>query len=129
VFGVVSLLLDVAAAITAVAEPLDDLQERRQSDDDDSDEAIGCYPLVDVVEEEDELLVLVEIPGFYSADVQFKVREDILILADSQDHEFHEILLPEGYDLDEPASIHFNNGITTIKYPKALVPCSQRRIA
>jgi HSP20 family molecular chaperone IbpA len=129
VFGVVSLLLDVAAAITAVTEPLDDLQERRHIDDDDSDEAIGCYPLVDVVEEEDELVVLVEIPGFYSADLRVKVREDILILADSQDHEFHEILLPGGYDLDEPTSVRFNNGVTTIKYPKALVSCSQRRIA
>ena len=128
-FGVLSFLIDVAVAISAAVPPSDDPDEIRYIDSDDSDEAFGCLPLVDVVEEEGELIVLIEIPGFYSQDVRFKVLEDILILADSQDHEFHEILLPKGYHLDKPTGIRFNNGVTTIRYPKALVPCRQRRIA
>lgn len=128
-FGVLSFLIDVAVAISATVPPSDDLDEIRDTDTDDSDDAIGCCPLVDVVEEEGELVILFEIPGFYSEDVKFKVLEDILILADSQDNEFHEILLPRGYNLDTPTCVRFNNGITTIKYPKALVACSQLRTA
>jgi HSP20 family molecular chaperone IbpA len=129
VFGVFSFLIDLAGAITVVAGQPEDSPRRRLIDNDDSDEAIGCYPLVDAVEEEDELVVVIEIPGFYSTDIRFEVREGILILADNHDHEFHEILLPADYNLDEPTCVHFNNGVIIIKFPRREIPCSQRRIA
>jgi HSP20 family molecular chaperone IbpA len=119
VFGAVSFLINVAAAISGVVGESDDLHDRPHVDNDDSDEVIGSYALVDVLEEEGELVVLIEIPGFYSEDITFKVREDILILVDGQDHEFHEILLPTGYNLDEATCMRFNNGVITIKYEKA----------
>lgn len=118
-FGAVSFLINVAAAISTVAEQFDDLPGRPHVDNDDSDEVMACNTLVDVLEEEDEVVVLMENPGFYSEDVNFKVREDILILVDGQDHEFHEILLPTGYNLDEPTCVRFNNGVMTIRYEKA----------
>jgi HSP20 family molecular chaperone IbpA len=129
VFGVVSFLVDVAAVITAAAGPSDDHREKRHMDSCDSEEPTACRPLVDVVEEEGELVILIEIPGFYSTEMTFRVQDDILILADDQDHEFHEILLPEGYNLDDRSCISFNNGVTTIKFPKVPVPCSRRKIA
>lgn len=128
-FGVLSLLIDVALAIGAAAPPSDDLDARYYVDEDDSDDGFAFGPLVDVVEEEGELVVLIEIPGFYSQDVRFKVLEDILVLADSEDREFHEIMLPRGYKLDRPTCVRFNNGIITIRYRKAPVPCAQRKIA
>lgn len=118
-FGAVSLLLNVVDVISAVAGRSPDLHDKPRGDSDDADELIGSYTLVDVLEEEGELVVLIEMPGFYSEDIAFKVREDILILVDGQDREFHEILLPTGYNLDEPTCVRFNNGVITIKYEKA----------
>jgi len=118
VFGAVSFLINVAAVISTVAEEFDDFPGRPHADNDDSCEVMACNTLVDVLEEEGEVVVLMENPGFYSEDVRFKVRDDILILVDGQEHEFHEILLPTGYNLDEPTCLRFNNGVMTIKYEK-----------
>jgi len=118
VFGALSFLIEVAAVMESAVTPCDDF-----------DEAFGCRPLVDVVEEEGELVVLIEMPGYYSQDVRLKVVEDILIVSDARDSEFHEILLPKGYHLDEATRARFNNGITVIKFPKAPLPCGRRKIA
>lgn len=128
-FGAVSFLLDVAAVIGTAAAASADLPERTDIDCDDSRGAMGCRPIVDVVEEEGELVVLMEIPGFYGEDVKYKIFEDVLILVDSEDNEFHEVLLPAGYSLDEATCVNFNNGVTVIKFPRASVPCRLRKIA
>ncbi len=117
-FGVVSILISVANAISAATEDVGDVHDRRDFNSDDSDDGIGCRPLVDILEEEDELVVLIEIPGCYSEEFEFKVREDVLILVDEDDREYHEILLPEGYNLDDPTSTLFNNGVITLRYQK-----------
>ena len=119
-FGVLSLLIGVAEVITSTAaagEP-EYLHEGPDldSDEDDFDAALNC-PLVDILEEEDELVVLIEVPGCYE-DVEFRVREDILIFTNDEGREYHEVLLPRGYDLEEPSGTHFNNGIIIRKYQK-----------
>jgi HSP20 family molecular chaperone IbpA len=132
VFGAVSFLIDLAVAVSAAADPSDDVRERPDVDSgdfDECDDAMGCRPLVDVVEEEDELVVLMEIPGFYSEPVHFSVLEDVLVLADSQGNEYHEVLLPMGYAFNEATSASFNNGVTIIKFPRAAAPCLHRKIA
>jgi HSP20 family molecular chaperone IbpA len=120
VLGVVSLLIGVAeviAATTAAREPeyLDEGPDLDENED-DFDAAVN-YPLVDILEEEDELVVLIEVPGCYE-DVKFGVREDILIFTNDEGREYHEVLLPRGYDLEEFSGALFNNGIITMKYHK-----------
>jgi len=118
-FGL-SLLIGVAEVITAAAAAGEHeyLREGRDLDgnEDDLDVAIK-YPLVDILEVEDELLVLIEVPGSYE-NVGFRVREDILIFTNDEGREYHEVLLPTGYDLGKPTGTHFNNGIITMKYQK-----------
>ncbi len=129
-FGAISFLIDVAEVINAAVAPADDFRETRYIDNDDSDdEAIGYPPLVDVMEEDAELIILLEGPGCYAKEVRLKVLEDILIVTDSEDRELHEVLLPKGYYLDEATRVGFNNGVTIIKFPKALSACIQRKIA
>lgn len=117
-FSPVSLLLDVAAAISAVSDHFQELHGKSNGDSDDFDEIMSFTPLVDVLEEKDELVVLIERLGFYSEYVKFKTVADILVLIDDEDRDRHEILLPEGYDLEEPTAILSNNGVMTIKYSK-----------
>jgi HSP20 family molecular chaperone IbpA len=108
--------VSVAEVLSAVVDqPYD---PRGHAEHDDSEEVSNCEPLVDVLEDDNELLVLIEILGGYSGDVTFRVKDDILVLVDAQDQEYHEILLPEGYDLDEPSGTCFNNGVITIRHRK-----------
>jgi HSP20 family molecular chaperone IbpA len=119
VFGL-SLLIGVAEVITAAAATREH-EYVHEGPDLDGDEDDFCeaakYPLVDVLEGEDELVVLIEVPGCHE-DVEFRVREDILIFANDEGREYHEVLLPRGYDLEKPTGTHFNNGIITMKYQK-----------
>jgi len=117
-FGVVSLLIDVANVISCAAGPGNARHDRQAVDFEDCDQIVVCPPVVDVLEEEDELLVLIEVPGCYSEDFRFSVCEDVLTLMDEEDRECHEILLPEGYNLDHPGSVCFNNGVITLRYHK-----------
>jgi len=124
VFGVVSFLVNVAATISSVAKDSDQLDGAPDGDADDLDEVMSFNPLVDVLEEEDELVVLIERFGFYSESVKFKTDADILVLLDAEDRDRHEILLPDGYDLEEPTHVHSNNGVMTIRYRKTCdTPC------
>jgi HSP20 family molecular chaperone IbpA len=120
VFGVVSLLIGVAEVITATTAAREPEYVHEGPDlDGDEDDFYGAvnYPLVDILEGEDELVVLIEVPGCYE-DAEFRVREDILIFTNHEGREYHEVLLPRGYDLEEPTGTHCNNGIITIKYQK-----------
>jgi HSP20 family molecular chaperone IbpA len=126
VFGVLSLLIGVAEVVTATtaAREPEYLHEGPDldGDEDDFDAAVN-YPLVDILEEEDELVVLIEVPGCYE-DAEFRVQEDILIFTNDEGREYHEVLLPRGYDLEEPSGTQFNNGIITMKYQKLPDPLS-----
>gem|GEM_PF-1178797 len=121
-FGVVSLLINVANVMCCAAGPAGERHARRDIDFEDCDQIVVCPPVVDVLEEEDELLVLMEIPGCYAEKFSFNICEDVLTLMDEDDRECHEILLPDGYELDHPASVCFNNGVITIRYQKIAAP-------
>jgi len=76
-------------------------------------------PLVDVFEEKDHILVVAEIPGIGTEDVQLEVKDDVLILnAEKGDKKYHkEILLPESFPR-EKMDISCNNGVLEIKCAK-----------
>lgn len=73
-------------------------------------------PLVDVIEENDHVLVLVEMPGVADEDVQLDLNGDILLLhAERGSKKYHkEILLPRVFaDIAMERSCH--NGILEVK--------------
>ena len=73
-------------------------------------------PVADVLEEEDHTLVVAEMPGISSEDVQLEVKDDLLIIkADRGDKKYRkEVLLPRSYSR-EKMQISCNNGILEIK--------------
>lgn len=76
-------------------------------------------PVVDIFEEEDHTLVVAEMPGITTDDVQIEVKDDLLsIHAEKNDKKYRkEILLPENYS-KEKMTISCNNGILEIKCVK-----------
>lgn len=76
-------------------------------------------PLVDVLDEEDHLMVVAEIPGVEEKDIQATVEGDILVIvASSQDRKYQkEVLLPSPVD---PASLtsSYRNGVLEVKLSK-----------
>ena len=73
-------------------------------------------PLVDVFEEPDYTLVVVEMPGISSGDVQVDIQDDLLtIKAAKNDKKYSkEVLLPQSYPKDK-MQVTCNNGILEIK--------------
>jgi HSP20 family protein len=79
-------------------------------------------PLVDVLEEEDQLSVIAEIPGVEEQDVVLHLEGDVLeIAATAQDRKYwKEVLLPWAVD-PEPVHSSCRNGVLEVKYHKASV--------
>jgi HSP20 family protein len=73
-------------------------------------------PVVDVFEEKDHTLVVAEMPGISTKDVQLTVKDDLLtIYAEKKDKKYRkEVLLPHGYPR-ERMKMSCNNGILEIK--------------
>lgn len=73
-------------------------------------------PMVDIFEEDDYTLVVAEMPGIGSEDVQLDVKDDLLVIwAERGDKKYRkEILLPKSYPR-EKMLITCNNGILEIK--------------
>lgn len=73
-------------------------------------------PIVDVFEEEGYTLILAEMPGISTEDIQIEVKDDLLTLyAEKGDKKYRkEILLPKSYK-KEKMVISCNNGIVEIK--------------
>ncbi len=73
-------------------------------------------PIVDVFEEEGYTLILAEMPGISTEDIQIEVKDDLLTLyAEKGDKKYRkEILLPKSYKKEKMA-ISCNNGIVEIK--------------
>lgn len=73
-------------------------------------------PMVDVFEESDHTLVVAEMPGIDTADVQIEVRDDILTLSAARgDLKYRkEVLLSRAYSLDR-IRVSASNGIVRIK--------------
>jgi len=76
-------------------------------------------PLVDVLDEGDQLVVIVEIPGVEAEDIHIEIKEDILELtAEAKDRKYSkEILLPSPVDANTMGSC-YKNGILEIKLRK-----------
>ena len=73
-------------------------------------------PVVDVFEEKDHTLVVAEMPGVSTKDVNLTVKDDLLtIYAEKRDKKYRkEILLPRSYPR-EKMKMSCNNGILEIK--------------
>ena len=73
-------------------------------------------PVVDVFEEKDHTLVVAEMPGISTKDVQLTVKDDLLtIYAEKKDKKYRkEVLLPRSYPR-EKMKMSCNNGILEIK--------------
>lgn len=73
-------------------------------------------PMVDVIEEEDHVLVLAEMPGISAEDVQVEVNDDLLtVVAEKKGKRYRkEILLPGNFQR-EKMLITCHNGVLEIK--------------
>jgi HSP20 family molecular chaperone IbpA len=107
-----SLLLDIADGICLTIGSSEDREDYEESID-----IINCEPIVDVFDDEERLTVVFEVPG-YKEEVNYQIQDDILSLLDDEEDEFHEILLPDGYNTTNPASSVSNNGVTTLVFEK-----------
>jgi HSP20 family protein len=72
--------------------------------------------MVDVFEEEDHTLVVAEMPGIGTQDVQIDIKDDLLTInAKRGDKKYcKEVLLPRAYP-PEKMEVSCNNGVLEIK--------------
>ncbi len=76
-------------------------------------------PLVDVLDEGDQLVVIAELPGVEEDDIHLEAKEDILeLMAEAKDRKYSkEVLLPYPVDINTMES-SYRNGILEIKLMK-----------
>lgn len=76
-------------------------------------------PLVDVLDEGERMVVIAELPGVETQDIQIKIKEDILELtAERGDRKYNkEVLLPSPVDASSMER-SYNNGILEIRLRK-----------
>ena len=76
-------------------------------------------PITDIFDEEDETIVMAEMPGINADDIKLDLKEDILdISAQNEDRKYHkEVLLP-GKIQAETLQSSYKNGILEIKMKK-----------
>ena len=76
-------------------------------------------PIVDVFDEEDHILVVAELAGIDSTDINLDMNKDILTLsAGTGDRKYHkEIVFPSEVD-ESTEEMTFKNGILEVKYSK-----------
>jgi HSP20 family protein len=75
-------------------------------------------PLVDVFDEQEEIMVVIELPGVAEDEIHVEVREDVLSLETSGEHRYaKEVLLPQFVDA---ASLQkaYKNGILKLRLRK-----------
>lgn len=80
-------------------------------------------PMVDLLDEGDQLVVIVELPGIDEKDIQLQVHGDILEMsASTRDRSYEkEIMLPSSVDSDSLES-SYRNGILEIRLTKKANP-------
>jgi len=76
-------------------------------------------PITDIFDEEDEVIVMAEMPGINADDIKLDLKEDILdISAQNKDRKYHkEVLLPAKIKAETLQS-SYKNGILKIKMKK-----------
>lgn len=79
-------------------------------------------PIADLLDEDDHFLVVAELPGMAESEVQWKIKDDILIISgESGDRKYHkELLLPSRIQEDK-VSAAYKNGILELKLWKVSV--------
>ncbi|AEB95621.1 MAG: archaeal heat shock protein Hsp20 [Metallosphaera sp.] len=79
-------------------------------------------PLVDVIEKNDEIRVVVEVPGVDKNDIKVKINGDILVIsANSQDKKYYkEVELPAAVD-ENSAKANYKNGVLEVVMKKKVV--------
>ena len=76
-------------------------------------------PIVDVLDEGDQVRVIAEMPGVEEADIKHVIKGDILTLDAEGDRKYHkEVLLPAPVK-EEDAKVSYNNGILELRLTKA----------
>ena len=80
-------------------------------------------PIVDLLDEEDHLLVVAELPGTDEKEVRWELKDDILIVsAESASRKYHkELVLPSRVD-EKKCSGSYKNGILELKLWKQTAP-------
>jgi len=78
-------------------------------------------PVVDVLEEGNQIRVIAELPGVSEADIAYQVAGDVLTISTKSDRRYHaEILLPCPAETEGIES-SYNNGVLELKLKKAKV--------
>ncbi len=97
----------------------EDVDLRTNSDNTKEQYRIRREPLVDVIEEEDQVRIIAELPGVDKKDIDLSATEDsVRIDARSEDrHYFKELSLSQEVD-PETAKARFKNGILEVIFQK-----------
>lgn len=76
-------------------------------------------PIVDIFDEEDEILLIVEIPGTDEDKIKIEIEGDILNLtAEGKDHKYAKEILLKSEVQTESMKQHFKNGILEVRLAK-----------
>jgi HSP20 family protein len=76
-------------------------------------------PLVDVFDEDEEIVVVVELPGVAEGEIKVEVQDDVLSLETTGEHSYaKEILLSEAVEATDPEKT-YRNGILEVRLKKA----------
>ncbi len=76
-------------------------------------------PLVDVLDEEEEVVVVAELPGVEKEDIKLQASEnELTIIVDTPQRKYHkELPLPEEVD-SKPVKASYKNGVLEVRFKK-----------
>jgi len=78
-------------------------------------------PLIDVLEEENEIIVVAELAGFRKENLRIHVRNQQLILsADDLDHKYHKTLNLPGRVIPSNIKTTYKNGVFEVRLKRAI---------
>jgi HSP20 family protein len=77
-------------------------------------------PVVDVLEEGNQIRVIAELPGVSEGDITYEVAGDVLTISTKGDRSYHaEVLLPNAAETESVESC-YNNGVLELKLRKKM---------
>jgi HSP20 family protein len=88
--------------------------------DDDEDSAPHLEPLVDVVDESDEIIVVAEVPGVERDEIKVRIKgTSLTIHADNPDRPYHKVIELPSKVKKEGAKSAIRNGVLEVRLKKA----------